>query len=293
MIKLEIFGCGFLAQEILRYFSANYPNLFVYLSPRSFLYAHSNSRDFQVEQIKEFSSRSPDFLINAAGPTSIPDSFLHPEIYLEVPSSITRFLIDASGYIENEVTILQISTASVYGDCTDEIATEDTQLNPLSPYALGKARADDYLAESTSKWSILRATSIYSNSLDQRVLGRLRSGLINSEKVTLGGTGYELRDFMHANDLSRALFTLVENKKSIHNIFLIGTGTSLQLNQVAEIAMSSSANKGLGFSVEFDLSTRQGDPFAMIVDISKSKMFNFNPLVAPLDGLRQYFEASI
>jgi nucleoside-diphosphate-sugar epimerase len=246
-----------------------------------------------MDQIKEFSLRRPNFLINAAGPTSIPDSFLYPEVYLEVPSDITRFLVDASAYIENEVTILQISTASVYGDCTDEIATEETQLNPLSPYALGKARADDYLAGSASKWLILRATSIYSDTLDKRVLGRLRTGLINSEHVILGGTGYELRDFMHVNDFSRLLLMLAENNKSIHNIFLAGCGSSLQIAQVADIAESSIANKGLGFSVEFDQSTRLGDPFAMAVDISKSKLFNFDPMIAPAEGLSQYFGASI
>jgi nucleoside-diphosphate-sugar epimerase len=142
---------------------------------------------------------------------------------------------------------LQISTASVYGDCSDEIASEETQLNPLSPYALGKARADDNLAVSNSKWLILRATSIYSDALNKRVLGRLRNGLINSEHVTLGGTGYELRDFMHVNDFSRALLTLAVNKKSIHNVFLVGCGSSLQIAQVADIAMSSFANRGGGF----------------------------------------------
>jgi nucleoside-diphosphate-sugar epimerase len=246
-----------------------------------------------MNQIKEFALRRPDFLINVAGPTSIHDSFLYPENYLGVPSSLTRFPVDASEYIENEVTILQISTASVYGDCSEEIASEETQLDPLSPYALGKARADDYLAGSTSKWIILRATSIYSDALDKRVLGRLRNGLINSEQVTLGGTGYELRDFMHVDDFSRALLTLAQNKKSIHNIFLVGCGSSLEIAHVAEIAMSHSAVKGHGFSVDFDQSTRLGDPFAMTVDISKSRFFNVDPIIPPVDGLNQYFGKSI
>lgn len=292
-IKIEIFGSGFLAREIQSFYSSNYPNLSVYLSPRSFLYAYTNSSEFQREQMKEFSLRSPDFIINAAGPTSISDSFLFPEQYLKVPSYLTRFLIDASRYLEKDVIILQISTASVYGDCSEQIAREESPLNPLSPYALGKARADDCLVENAPNWIMLRATSIYSNALDKRVLGRLRNGLIHSERVTLGGTGFELRDFMHIGDFSRALLTLAQNNKANHNIFLIGCGSPLQIAEVAEIAVNSSANKRLGFSVDFDQSTRQGDPFAMVVDLSKSRLFNFSPAISPIDGLHQYFEASI
>lgn len=245
-----------------------------------------------MEQIKELSVRSPDFIINAAGPTSIPDSFLFPEQYLEVPSNLTRFLIDASKYIDNGLVILQISTASAYGDCSQEAAHEETKLNPLSPYALGKVRADDYLTDNAPNWMILRATSIYSNRLDKRVLGRLRNGLINSERVTLGGTGHELRDFMHVNDFSRAVLILAQNRESNCNVFLIGCGTSLQIAEVAKMATYSSTNKGSGFAVEFDQTVRPGDPFAMAVDISKSRLFNFSPEISPEEGLRQYFEVS-
>lgn len=292
-IKIEIFGSGFLAQEILKFYSSTYPHVKAYLSPRSFLYAHANSREFQKEQIREFAARGPDFIVNAAGPTSIPDSFVFPEQYLGVPSSITRFLIDASKHVDKDLAILQISTASVYGDCSQKVAREETRLNPLSPYAVGKARADDYLAENASSWIILRSTSIYSNSLDKRVLGRLRSGLINSERVILGGTGHELRDFMHVNDFSRALLILAQNRQSNCNVFLIGCGLSLQISEVARMAVCSSTNNGLGFAVEFDQTVRPGDPFAMVVDISKSRLFDFSPEISPVEGLRRYFEVSV
>jgi len=288
-IKIEIFGSGYIAKGLLEFYSSKNPELEVYLSPREFIYAYSSQKALQLEQIRMFTHRHPDLLINAAGPTSILDSFKNEEDYLRIPIALTKFLVSASEAVNHKVTILQISTASVYGECKDRIANELTVLNPMSPYAGGKALADECLSKSQAKWTIMRATSIYSNALNARVLGRLRNGLKKSEPIVLGGSGQEMRDFMHIDDFARAILVLVNSRLSKNDIFLAGFGTSISLLEVAQIAINSCEKKNLDFSVQFDNSVRPGDPFAMAFDTSKINSLNFAPLVQPMEGLASYF----
>jgi nucleoside-diphosphate-sugar epimerase len=233
------------------------------------MYAHSHSEKIQKEQLSAFKMRNPDLIVNAAGPTSITDSIVNPEPYLGVPASIAKFLLEA------------IKTTG-----------HRTSLNPLSPYAEGKAIADQLIAQSESDWIILRATSIYSNTLDGRVLGLLRDGLRKSLPITLGGSGKELRDFMHLEDFAAAIYKLVTNNDARRNVFLVGSGTSLQIAKVAQIALTHRDIQNQEFSVSFDNSVRLGDPFAMKVDLSKIFAYGFRPLIQPDLGLSEYFQAN-
>ncbi len=255
------------------------------------MYAHSAGKHSQDEQIKLFKLRKPDVIVNAAGPTSIIDSVNSPDYYRDVPVAITKFLLQASENLVNMPTILQISTAAVYGECKHSLANETSILNPLSPYAEGKALSDEILMGSGSDWLIVRATSIYSNSLEGRVLGRLRNALTMAEPIVLGGSGRELRDFMHLKDFTNALYTLVESMGCHKNIYLLGSGESIQISEVAEIAVSAQGKSKSGFSVLFDQQTREGDPFAMQVDTSKLLALGFTPSKPPRIGLAEYFKA--
>jgi UDP-glucose 4-epimerase len=256
------------------------------------MYAHSHSEKIQKEQLSAFKMRNPDLIVNAAGPTSITDSIVNPEPYLGVPASIAKFLLEAIKTTGHRTRILQISTASVYGECENAPAHEESSLNPLSPYAEGKAIADQLIAQSESDWIILRATSIYSNTLDGRVLGLLRDGLRKSLPITLGGSGKELRDFMHLEDFAAAIYKLVTNNDARRNVFLVGSGTSLQIAKVAQIALTHRDIQNQEFSVSFDNSVRLGDPFAMKVDLSKIFAYGFRPLIQPDLGLSEYFQAN-
>ena len=281
-----------MALNLLKEFNSRYPSLDVYISPREFIYAHANSENLQQEQIAAFRVRDPDLIINAAGPTSIADSIVNPEPYLGVPTSITRFLLEAIEATGNHIRIVQISTASVYGECKDAPAHEESSLYPLSPYAEGKAIADHLITQSAADWIILRATSIYSNALNSRVLGLLREGLQKSAPITLGGSGEELRDFMHLEDFAAAIYTLVANKEARRNVFLVGSGRSVPISQVAQIALNQRTVQNLEFSVSFDNSVRAGDPFAMVVDLTKIFSYGFSPLIQPDLGLSDYFQAN-
>lgn len=257
------------------------------------MYAHTLPESSQLELINAFKTRSPDIIINVAGPTSITDSIFEPEPYLQVPLSITRFLMKAVGVFSHRIIIIQVSTASVYGECELAPAGEDTDLNPLSPYAQGKLLSDYLLSQSDTDWIIVRATSIYSNLLNGRVLGRLRDGLRTSTPIALGGSGREVRDFMHIEDFAKSIIQLAGKSEARKNIFLVGSGISLQISEVARIALDQRDSRVRGFNVHFDGKVRLGDPLIMAVDITKLRSLGFSPSIVPSSGLREYFRAHL
>ncbi len=181
--------------------------------------------------------------------------------------------------------IVYASSSSVYGDNDDLIKTECQIGIQLSPYAISKYIDELYAKIFTSVYSMECIGLRYFNVFGVRqnplgdyaaVIPKFINQLSNNEQPTINGDGTIARDFTHVSNVVEANFLALTstNKKSFGEVFNIGCGNKITLNEMYR-TIKTLLNKQIEPKyVEY----RKGDILLSQADITKAQqILNYNP----------------
>jgi len=107
----------------------------------------------------------------------------------------------------------------------------------------------------------------------------------NHTSVTLWGSGTPQREFLHVDDLAKAVVFAVENKLPEH-LYNIGTGTDITIKQLAETIQKVVGHKG---KVIWDSSKPDGTP-RKLLDVSKINKLGWKAEVDLQVGIDSTYE---
>ena len=197
----------------------------------------------------------PDIIFHLAGQVAMTTSIQNPRLDFETNILGTHNLLEAVRKYSSESIILYSSTNKVYGDLEylsyEETETryickefpigfdESMQLDFHSPYGCSKGAADQYLLDYYRMFGIrtvvFRHSSMYGGNqhatYDQGWVGwfcqkalEIKKGELK-EPFTISGTGKQVRDVLHSDDVVNLYFIVSENiEKTKGNAFNIGGG---------------------------------------------------------------------
>ena len=122
-----------------------------------------------------------------------------------------------------------VSTDEVYGDLElddPKRFTEDTPYNPSSPYSASKAGSDHLVRAWVRSFGVRATVSNCSNNYGpwqhiEKFIPRQITNVIDGIRPKLYGSGENVRDWIHADDHSSAVLTILE-KGRIGETYLIG-----------------------------------------------------------------------
>ena len=204
-------------------------------------------------------------------------------------------VLDKNGF---QGLYVYISSGAVYGNTPITGAKEDSELLPLSIYARGKVLVERYLEELASETLpfsilILRVFSAYSERLDARVLAKIAGSWKFNSQLNLAGTGGEIRDFVHTQDLASVIYQIL-NLPQIpgFQVLNVGTGLPITLEKVVSISREAFQLEPQSAAVFFDGSHRQSDPKIMVADTQRLKTIGLPKMISPEVGLSRYFVAA-
>ncbi|WP_313277313.1 dTDP-glucose 4,6-dehydratase [Timonella senegalensis] len=137
-----------------------------------------------------------------------------------------------------------ISTDEVYGDLdlNDPVRfNESTPYNPSSPYSSTKAGSDLLVRAWVRSFDVQATISNCSNNYGpfqhvEKFIPRQITNILAGQRPKLYGTGENVRDWIHADDHSSAVLTILE-KGTIGETYLIGANGEKNNKSVIEMIL--------------------------------------------------------
>jgi UDP-glucose 4-epimerase len=234
--------------------------------------------------------RRPRFVLHAAGQASVAQSLEDPAVDFDSSVVGTHCLLDALRTTKQKARVVFLSSAAVYGEPATLPIRESHAARPISPYGFHKLCAETVLREHAALHGVeaasLRIFSAYGPGLPRQVVYDMIRRIRPGEPLRLDGTGAESRDFVHAADVARAAFDVLERAPAAGEIYNVASGTETTLRTLAE-HLRRLCGEG---PIEFSGKRRPGDPANWRADIEALRALGFSPAVALEDGLRQVRE---
>ena len=171
------------------------------------------------------------------------DNSLHdPRPFLDTNIVGTYTLLEAAR--RHDRRFHHISTDEVYGDLElDDPArfTESTPYNPSSPYSSTKAGSDLLVRAWVRSFGVRATISNCSNNYGpyqhvEKFIPRQITNVIRGIRPRLYGKGENVRDWIHAEDHSSAVLTILE-KGEIGETYLIGADGEKNNKDVVELIL--------------------------------------------------------
>jgi len=186
-----------------------------------------------------FKEEQFDMVINFAAESHVDRSLSHPEIFTKTNIIGTQILMDASRK-HNVKKFHQISTDEVYGDLPldqpDLLFTEDTPLNPSSPYSASKASADllamAYHRTYNFHVTISRCSNNYgAYQYPEKLIPLMILKVLANQKLPIYGNGENIRDWLHVYDHCTAVDLIARKGQpgEIYNVGGMNERTNLQV----------------------------------------------------------------
>lgn len=104
----------------------------------------------------------------------------------------------------------------------------------------------------------------------------------NDDSITLWGTGIARREFMHVNDVARAIVFLMENYNSPEFIN-IGCGSDISIKELAETIAQKTGYTG---SINWD-ATKPDGMLKKCMDVSRMEALGFKPQISLQQGIEE------
>lgn len=122
--------------------------------------------------------------------------------------------------------IVFASSAAVYGDPEEIPTPEDSPLDPLSPYGVGKLAGEGYLSFFARRYGISSVALRFANVYGPRqesvgeagVVAVFCERLLTGEAVTIHGDGRQTRDFVYVDDVARACIRALTSPSGVYNV---------------------------------------------------------------------------
>ena len=235
----------------------------------------------------------PNVIIDAAAKVGgISANNNYPVEFLSENIRIQTNLIDAAHSAKVEKFVFLASSCVYPKNCPQPIKEEYVLTGVLestnSAYAIAKLAGIElikaYRKEFGHKWISVMPTNLYgpndnfdlesSHVFPALIRKFIEAKKSNADSVKLWGTGKPKREFLHVDDLAKAIIICLDNYDADQQIN-IGSGIDLTVSELAEkIAIST----GFSGSINWDVDRDDGTP-QKVLDIQKITNLGWKPTI--------------
>lgn len=179
----------------------------------------------EPRELEEAFQLGPDAVVNFAAETHVDRSIEDATPFLRTNIFGTQCLLEAARR-HKLPRFIQISTDEVYGSApSGESFTEESVLDPRSPYAASKASADHFVSAYANTYGvsavILRCTNNYGPyQFPEKLIPLMIANAREDKALPVYGDGLQERDWLFVEDYCRAIALALEKGKAgeVYNV---------------------------------------------------------------------------
>ena len=306
-------GAGFIGSNFVHYVYNNFPNVHITILDKLTYAGNQNNvksilgdrvelivGDIMDKELVDRLASKADSIVHYAAESHNDNSLNDPSPFIYTNFIGTYTLLEAAR--KYDLRFHHVSTDEVYGDLPlredlpghgelpGEKFTEDTKYNPSSPYSSTKAASDLIVRAWIKSFGIRATISNCSNNYGpyqyiEKFIPRQITNILSGIKPKLYGNGKNVRDWIHTNDHSSAVWTILNDGK-IGETYLIGANGEKNNKEVLELIL-----KEMHMPNDFydHVTDRAGHDLRYAIDSTKLyKELNWKPKYTNFEeGLRQ------
>jgi dTDP-glucose 4,6-dehydratase len=212
-----------------------------------------------------------DAVVHYAAESHNDNSLNDPRPFLDTNIVGTFTLLEAAR--KHNRRFHHISTDEVYGDLElddPQRFTESTPYNPSSPYSSTKAGSDLLVRAWVRSFGVQATISNCSNNYGpyqhvEKFIPRQITNVLRGQRPKLYGSGENVRDWIHANDHSSAVLTILD-KGVIGETYLIGADGEKNNKDVVELILTELGQPADAYD---HVNDRAGHDLRYAIDSSK------------------------
>lgn len=227
----------------------------------------------------------------------------YPVEFLSENVQVQTNLMDAAHKFDVEHLVF-LGSSCIYPKFAPQPISEDSLLTgPLEEtneaYAIAKIAGvklvQAYRKEFGRKWTSAMPTNLYGpgdnfDPQSSHVLPALlrkfhEAKLAGLDSVTLWGSGTPRREFLHVDDLAKAVLFLLQGYDEAMAIN-VGTGVDIEISELANLIAGVTNFQG---SINWDTSKPDGTP-RKLLNVSRINQLGWNSEILLTDGIRSTYE---
>jgi len=292
-------GCGFIGSNFIHYFLKKHPeDSLVNLDNLSYAGNLENLRDIENnpnycfikgdicdKKVVEEAMRNCEALINFAAESHVDRSIKEakPFIQTNVVGVFTLLEVARKSGISR---FIQVGTDESYGSIKRGSFSEESPLQPNSPYAATKAAADllvrSYFFTYRLPVMITRSSNNFGPyQYPEKLIPLFIANLMENKKVPLYGRGKNIRDWLYVEDNCKAI-DLILTKGKLGEIYNISGGNERTNLTITEAILK---NMHQGKEMIELVKDRPGHDFRYSLNNRKIRKLGWKPEVSFREGL--------
>ncbi len=201
----------------------------------------------QMEALQEiFEDFKPAIIVHYAAETHVDRSIINPQTFIKTNVLGTFNLLELSRKYGGIVSFIHISTDEVYGELPKDPKakfSEDSPLNPRSPYSASKAGADHLVMSYVNTYNfpaiVIRASNNYGPwQYPEKLIPLTIARALFDEPIPVYGDGRNVRTWLFVEDFTSAV-TLIMEKGKIGEVYNVGSSEEKEnievVNRILEL----------------------------------------------------------
>jgi dTDP-glucose 4,6-dehydratase len=167
-----------------------------------------------------FQRHAPEGVVHFAAESHVDRSISSPSVFLQTNVLGTQVLLEAVRRHGN-ARVVMVSTDEVYGSLGDDDPpfTEQSPIQPRSPYSASKAAADHLCQAWVHTYGLDVVTTRCSNNygpwqFPEKLIPVMIHRALDHAPLPVYGTGLNVRDWIHVNDHCKGVLAALEQGRS-------------------------------------------------------------------------------
>lgn len=254
--------------------------------------AHWLNSEITAEALSQLAADhgAPTLIFHLAGGSAVGPSLNAPfEDFMRTAGTTARLLEWLRTHSPRSKLVVA-SSAAVYGDTRGTPADESRPSSPVSPYGFHKLMMEQLCHEYSQVFgletAVLRMFSVYGEGLRKQLLWDCGGKLMaESDSIELGGTGEELRDWIHIDDAVAMMRHVASLAGVSCPIFNGGSGVAVKVRDIVAL-LSQSLQRPK--RVKFSGISRRGDPIVLVANTARITATGISCRVPLNVGMQRY-----